>query len=311
MFPHVDASLQRGLASISDEHAQFFRDNGLLVLRNVLCAEELRLLQLETQVLVNTAARDLDDPDFFYREHELTRQRVPFRVEFVIDKLSAARALLGHPFILRSIEKLQGGSFIPTWDSMVFKQQGMGASIPWHRDSPPYGYPGIDERVAAINVDFYLDRSDLSNCLWGILGSNHWPVEQVERRITELNSGLKPRCLADEPDVVPIPMEPGDVLFHSTLVLHGSQPSLSHLRRVLYYEFRPGEVERQLGPHTEAYIPQKQRLLNACLRDRASTPYAQGELPFAYHPAVDLAAPPLAHDERLASYRFAHCEYLR
>jgi hypothetical protein len=63
-------------------------------------------------------------------------------------------------------------------------------------------------------------------------------------------------------------MHPGDVIIHNILVLHGSPAAQSHLRRVIYYEFRPAEVELAIGPHTPEYIPLKQHLLLACLRDR-------------------------------------------
>ena len=61
----------------------------------------------------------------------------------------------------------------------------------------------------------------------------------------------------------------GDVLFHSILVLHGSPAARSQLRRVVYYEFRPAEVEQAHGPHVPQYIPTKQKVLLACLRHRA------------------------------------------
>ena len=73
---------------------------------------------------------------------------------------------------------------------------------------------------------------------------------------------------------MPIPVNPGDVLFHSILVLHGSPAAQSQLRRVLYYEFRPGEVEREQGPHNPEYIPTKQKVLLSCLRQRAAAPYS-------------------------------------
>src|SRR3954468_16543190 len=100
-FPHIDASRQD---EITQEQADFFRDNGLLVIRNVLRGPELAALQAETQVLVDQARAGREDPDYMYREHELTGERVPFRVEYVIDKCVATKALLGHPFILRSVE---------------------------------------------------------------------------------------------------------------------------------------------------------------------------------------------------------------
>jgi phytanoyl-CoA hydroxylase len=326
-FPEIDATKQ---PCITDEQANFFRINGLLIIRNVLSPEELTALQQQTQPLVDRAIAltptpaDFDkisaqnkgsriialsspeapqEKDFFYQKHKITNEPVPFRVEFVIQKTEAGKALLGHPFILRSVEKLQGKNFIPTWDSVVFKKAGSGAEIPWHRDDDS---PATHQSRAPIfNVDFYLDGSDKTNCLWGIPGSNRWTAEQAQKKIAELNSnGFKTDSSCEQ-----ILMNPGDVIFHNIHALHGSPASQSNLRRVVYYEFRPAEVERDFGPHNAKYIPLKQRVLLSCLRHRAQAPYAKNETPFAYEPAAEFAPPPAKNDP--PTYRYDHADYWR
>jgi Protein involved in biosynthesis of mitomycin antibiotics/polyketide fumonisin len=303
-FPIIDARTQDAL---TDEQAEFFRANGLLVIRNVLSPEELKALQDATLPLVERAEQGTDDPDFFYKDHEMTGERTPFRVEYVIDKTEAGRALLGHPFILRSVEKLQGPNFIPTWDAMVFKRAGMGAAIPWHRDA---GVEKSREEIAPIfNVDFYLDEADLSNCLWGILGTHRWPAEEAKALVDRLNAGGQ---FHTNEGAVPILMQPGDVILHNILAVHGSPAARSGLRRVIYYEFRPAEIESAIGPHTPEYLPLKQRVLLACLKHRAAAPYAAGETPFTYRPTAPFLPPPLAADELpLATYRYPHRDYWR
>jgi phytanoyl-CoA hydroxylase len=307
-FPHIDATTQE---CITDEQAQFFRDNGLLVIRNFLQGDELRALQEQTGVLIHLAEEGLQvpefaHPDFFYQPHQLTGERTPFRVEYILDKTDAGKTLMGHPFLLKSVEKLQGRNFVPTWDSMVFKRNGLGAAIPWHRDA------GTDQTEEAnypiFNVDFYLDAADLSNCLWGILGSNKWPPAEAKAKITELNQG---GAFGTDASCVPILMNPGDVIFHNILALHGSPAAQTHLRRVLYYEFRPAEIEISIGPHVPEYIPLKQKLLLRCLKHRAESPFGQGEVPFVYNPDARFAAPVLAENEELPTYRYAHGAYWR
>jgi hypothetical protein len=156
------------------------------------------------------------------------------------------------------------------------------------------------------NVDFYLDEADLTNCLWGLPGSNLWDEPTAQRKIAKLNAG---EFRYD--NAVPIPMQPGDVIFHNILVLHGSPPTRSKLRRVVYYEFRPAEIERATGPHVPEYIPLKQKVLLACLRHRAETPYANGEKPFAYNPSPEFAPPPFGPNEKLETYRYPHMQFWR
>jgi ectoine hydroxylase-related dioxygenase (phytanoyl-CoA dioxygenase family) len=303
-FPHIDASEQD---SITNDQAQFFRDHGLLVIRNVLRGEELAAVQDQTAPLVRRAAQERpNDPDYMYKKHELTGEQVPFRVEYVIDKTAACKVLLGHPFILRSVEKLQGRNFIPTWDSMVFKQEGAGAAIPWHRDS---GTANGADRCHIFNVDFYPDGSDRSNCLWGIPTSHRWPADEAAAAVKKLNAA--PGSFSTDQRCVPILMNPGDVIFHNILVLHGSPAAQSKLRRVVYFEFRPGKIERDFGPHTLDYLPLKQKVLLACLRERAKTSYSRGEMPFHYDPSPDFATPTLRENEKLDTYRYPHEKFWR
>lgn len=276
-FPVVDVRTQD---AITADQAAFFRANGLLLIRGLIQGEELEALRRETGVLVERSLAGTDHPDHYFKAHEQTGARTPFRVEYVADKTESVKRLLGHPFILRSVERLQGRNFIPTWDSLVFKIAGQGVAIPWHRDA---GTDCVDTRWPIFNVDVYLDRADLSTCVFGILGSNTWTVEEAAARCSDLNRDVE-RGEVHTDGALPIPMEAGDVLFHDILVLHGSKPSRSDLRRVIYLEFRPGETELERGPHIPAYGPKKRQVLTAAIERRRTAPWAADETPFAYRP---------------------------
>jgi ectoine hydroxylase-related dioxygenase (phytanoyl-CoA dioxygenase family) len=300
-LPVADA---RGAAALSDAEAAAFRGAGALVVRGLLAPGELAALRAQTLPLVERAAAErVRDIDTQYKRHAASGREVPFRIEYVVDKLPACRALLGHPFVLRSVERLQGRDFVPTWDSMVFKLAGAGAAIDWHRDA---GTDQCDPGVPIFNVDVYLDGSDASNCLWALPGSNRWSDAEAERECARRNAG----GFATD-GALRLPLEPGDALLHDILLVHGSPPAASGLRRVLYYEFRPADVERRRGPHTPDYLPLKQRVLLACLRDRAATPWARGEEPFDYRPTGAFPAPSLARGEVLPTYRYPHHEHWR
>jgi ectoine hydroxylase-related dioxygenase (phytanoyl-CoA dioxygenase family) len=294
----ADAATQ---SCITDEQAQYFLDNGFLVIRNVIGGEELKRIQQEMMGLVEKGAAGVKgDPDFMYGKGAKTGQDVLRRVEYVIDKSDPMKALLGHPFILRSVERLQGRNFIPTWDSMVLKMPDEGIVVPWHRDGK------IDERITdprpIFNVDFYLDEADMKSCLWVIPGSNHWPQEKVDARVRN-------KAEFDTSDAIPVPMQPGDVIFHDIKVLHGSPSGDGNaLRRTVYYEFRAGEVEWEFGPHNHEYLKLKQQVLLECLKRRALAPYVPGEEAFTYSPdgwfAIQETTPP-------TQFRYAHGDYRR
>lgn len=295
-FPVADARRQQ---VITDEQAQFFLDNGFLVIRGVIGAEELGSLQEQMSALVEEGvAGGAGNEDHLYRVRQ-GGQRVYWRTEYVIDKTDAAKALLGHPFILRTVEKLQGRNFIPTWDSMVVKVPDQAAPVPWHRDAMvPDG--STDPRPL-FNVDFYLDEADLSSCLWVIPGSNLWDRERADERCR--------RPGFDTEDAVPVPMQPGDVILHNIQLLHGSPEGDGNgLRRTIYYEFRPAEIEVAFGPHTLEYLGLKQQLLLDCLDRRQEKAYGAAEEPFRYEPDGAFRVGPRRRPE---SYRYKHEDYWR
>ncbi len=301
-FPEVDARRER---AVPDAAARAFRERGILVVRGLLGGDELEALRAQTGALVERAAAARQgDPDYQYKRHPGSGADVPFRIEYVVDKAPACRALLAHPFVLRSVESLQEPDFIPTWDSMVFKLPGAGAAIEWHRDCDT---EQCDPGRPIFNVDVYLDASDESNCLWAIPGSNRWSDVEAARACGRLGAA----GAFSTAGARPLPLAAGNALFHDVLVLHGSPAAESGLRRVLYYEFRPIEVERRRGPHAPSYLPLKQRVLASCLRDRARAPYAAGEEPYAYRPRAQLEGGALAPGEELASYRVPHHEHWR
>lgn len=268
---------------LTDEQVRFFKDNGFLIARQVLVGEELAAIREAMLELYRKGVEGVEnDPDFMYGKGVKTGEQVLRRIEYVQDKSEPMKALLGHPFILRSVEKLQGPNFIPTWDSMVVKVPNEGVIVPWHRDAGLADYP--DEMVPIFNVDFYLDRADLKSCLWVIPASNHWDKERFRERCER--EGF------DTSDAIPVLIEAGDVIFHNIRLVHGSPSGDGNaMRRTVYYEFRPGEIEAEFGPHTPEYIPLKQQVLLESLRKRADTAYGQTEKPFEYTPNGEFELP--------------------
>jgi ectoine hydroxylase-related dioxygenase (phytanoyl-CoA dioxygenase family) len=288
---------------ISNDEAKFFLDNGYLIVRNVIAPEELSWLRTAMDELTAFGSEQVrDDPDFAYGDGHVSGKKVLRRIEYVIDKRDECKALLGHPFILRSVEKLMGPDFIPTWDSMVLKLPGEGIVVPWHRDA---GTEFVGDKPI-FNVDFYLDEADENTCVWVIPGSHKWSAEQAKE-------GLARRKEFTTDGAAAALMQPGDVLFHNILVLHGSPANISQkLRRVIYYEFRAAHVEESLGPHIPAYLPLKQKALLACIAQRKRTPYIKAdETPFNYCPPPPFNTVTLADGETLPTFRYLHQDFWR
>lgn len=287
---------------ISDEEVRFFLDNGYLIIRGVLQGEELRRIQSAMDGLTEQGSREvLKDPDFMYGDGHKTGRPILKRIEYVIDKSDACKNLLAHPFILRSVEKIMGRDLIPTWDSMVLKLPGEGIAVPWHRDAGTE-YAGD---IPIFNVDFYLDAADLNTCVRVVPGSHKWSIERARDFIQQ--EGF------DRDGAIPALMQPGDVLFHNILVLHGSPSNSSdRLRRVIYYEFRTAHVEATIGPHAPEYVPLKQRLLLRCLARRRMADYVSDEEEaYQYNPPAPYDKVTMEPGEEIETYRYPHERFWR
>lgn len=295
--------------AISDQEAQFFFANGYLIARGVLTGAELQHVQAAMQDLYDYGAAEVrDDPDFMYGKGHLSGSKTLARIEYVIAKKDEMKVLLGHPFILRSTQKLMGSDLFPTWDSMVLKAPGEGIIVPWHRDA---GTDQVGDQPI-FNVDFYLDPATEENCVWVIPGSHKWDKAQIQAWLaTHRDQTTVAEFRAS--GAVPALMQPGDVLFHNIMVLHGSPSTTAQaLRRVVYYEFRTAHVEAETGPHVPAYIPLKQKVLLACIERRKAADWIPAdEEPFVYTPPAPYDTITLAPGEEPPAYRYAHGDYWR
>ena len=165
-------------------------------------------------------------------------ERRMFRVDYLHGKRSAASLeLLGSPAVLGIAESLGGPNFVPTYESLVFKDAGDGAAIDWHQDA-------VHPRTHRIfNIDVYLDASRAGE---GALCASHRshlaPVDVCQ---------LQEEYGWDAPGVIQVELEPGDVLVHDVMVVHGSEAVRGNrLRRTIYYEFRSAPQIAAEGPGT-------------------------------------------------------------
>jgi phytanoyl-CoA hydroxylase len=298
----MSIELQTVAQEISAEQEAFFREHGYLLIENLLSATELTALRAGADALIARSTEQPPPPHYNLSSGHRSGKPVLRRIDYPIDMSDAFRVLLGHPFILRSVERLQGPSFIPTWDAMVLKMPFEGIQVPWHQDAS-VNCAG-DEPI--FNVDFYLDDSDRDTAVWVIPGSHGWPAEK-------LKAVLAHPTQFPQTGAFPVPVKAGSVLFHNIKLLHGSPPSTGpNMRRVIYYEFRPAPVEFERGPHVPEYIHLKQRVLRACLERRAGASYiSRDEVPFGYRPEPPFDRDGWKRGEQLATFKYEHKDYFR
>jgi hypothetical protein len=239
---------------ITDEQlAQFDRD-GFLILRQWIPADVVSRLReacdswvdLGGQVQRGDVQR-ADAVDWKYTDRP--SGPLMFRVDYLHAKEHpASLELLGSPEILGLAESLCGPSFVPTYESLVFKAEDEGAAVPWHQDA-------VHPRSSRIaNIDIYLDRSTADNGALRVVPGSQREQADVCRLRDE--HGWSPA------DVVVAEMEPGDVLIHDVMVVHGSPPTTGgDLRRTIYLEFRAAEQILDEGPWDRAWVDSRLRLI--------------------------------------------------
>ena len=221
--------------------------------------EELRARQLARE-LDGEELETADDLAFAKRKNG----EVFFRVNYVHNKGEAASLeLLGSPQVLAVAESLCGADFVPTYESMVFKKAGDGEKIPWHQDAVH------SRKHRVFNFDLYLDPSKI--------GGGALRVVPRSQKVIQDACAVAEQYGWDLPGVIQVELEPGDVLLHDVMVLHGSERTLgSKLRRTIYYEFRSAEQILDEGPWNAEWIERRLRLVPVALR-RYAARYPQAE----------------------------------
>ena len=241
---------------LTEEQVRFFDENGYLVLRKWIPQDLLQRLQEAGTAWIDEGLQ-AHEGDTHYSDYMFGQRphgRVMFRVNYLHNKGQAASLeLLGSPQVLAVAESLCGPNFVPTYESMVFKQEGDGEAIPWHQDAV---HP---RRYRIFNLDLYLDRSSADAGALRVLPRSQQQGQDI--------CGLNEEWGWKHPDVHIVEMEPGDVLLHNVMIVHGSeQIEGKDLRRTIYYEFRAAEEVLEDGPWDHEWIERRLRLLPVALQ---------------------------------------------
>jgi len=241
---------------LTEEQLHFFDVNGYLILRNWIPQDLLARLQEASDRWItrgaNAPSDDLLAVDYKYAKRG--DKDVFWRVDYVHNKNeSVSLELLGSPYVMGVAESMCGANFVPTYESLVFKQEGDGAAVPWHQDAV---HP---RQYRIFNYDLYLDDSkEGAGALRVIPGTN--TAKHDVCAIADTHGWT-------HPDAITVEMQPGDVLLHDVMVVHGSERTEGKaLRRTLYYEFRAAEEIVQDGPWDSEWIERRMRLLPIGLR---------------------------------------------
>ncbi len=255
-----------GAYSLTADQVQFFDENGYLILRKWITGELLERLQAAGASWMS-GVNDLLEGDEERADYQFAKREIGevfYRVDYLHNKgASASLELLGSPQVLSVVESLTGRNFVPTYESMVFKDAGDGEAIRWHQDAV---HP---RRHRIYNYDLYLDRSCADAGALVVIPGSH--TKKLDACALEQQHGWSP------PNSIVVEMEPGDVLLHDVMVVHGSPRAVGKaLRRTIYYEFRAAEQILAEGPWDREWMDTRMALIPLGLEAyRAAFPAAE------------------------------------
>lgn len=277
---------------LTQEQIDRYRQDGFLHIPGLFSGPELEALQAAATRVVEEAkvyGRELDaargpialkDDHGFAEWEELDERKFLYgrgrdgerlfrRSEAMWKRDPIFRIATANPLLLNAVHQVLGLGVLGVNDSMVVKMPGAGAAVPWHRD--PSGNELIAEfgdACSDFTCDIYLDASTEENgALLALPGSHRGGWDDIEP------------LDFDQPDAVVLEAQPGDVLFHSLGVLHGSPTNSSGgLRRTFYVHFRPPEVFGTGFWDRPADWIADRRKVNAQMRDeRAASGFPDAE----------------------------------
>jgi len=214
--------------SLTAEEEQTFHDQGFLLKKNLFpaawmaqireeCADIHRRMAADAPADVHIAWVDPDNPIMI---HQLMNSDL---VSPTMNRILRSEALLD------IVADLIGPNVSLYHSKLLPKSAGSALAIPWHQD---YAYwKRDDNRPLMINAMLAIDPATRENgCLEFIPGSHAWGLQEHERHKEAFGLFL-PGHYHERPESARVDMEPGDVNFFTSLVIHGSAPNLSNADR--------------------------------------------------------------------------------
>jgi phytanoyl-CoA hydroxylase len=221
---------------ISDSQIDFYRDNGYLVIADVLDEVTLARLRSKVEELV-AASATVTSNDILYDledDHSTAVPRVR-RLKSPDNHEELFAALRAQTQVVATLETLWGTGVRYDKAKLNMKDAGGGAAVEWHQDWA--FYPHTNDDLAA--VGFMLDDVDLHNGPMMVLpGSHKGPVYDHHANgsfcgaIDTAAQGLDPS------GAVPLTGKAGSITIHHVRMVHGSAANTSGgPRRFLLHQY--------------------------------------------------------------------------
>ena len=227
-----------------------YHQNGYIIVRNLVSQDEVEEIRQHTEDLMygRITIDGMEPPPSDLTVEEMGQHWL--RIHMLHRKHELHERYMLQPYILDILEALIGPDVLALQTMLFLKaagQEGQG----FHQDA--YYIPTYPETL--IGTWLAIDRADEENgCPWVIPGSHHEPIYPDKHKLGQIHTdgaigdltviegasatdevmnGLTPVAGKYEGEEIPTVMDPGDVLFFHSLILHRSHTnrSVSRFRR--------------------------------------------------------------------------------
>jgi ectoine hydroxylase-related dioxygenase (phytanoyl-CoA dioxygenase family) len=228
---------------LSAEELKTFREQGYLVIKNLLTDEGLQQMRQECMTAWNQKKVAFDPTKSWLQNSLLVN---------IHHNASTVKDYYFNGPLVEFATQLIGPNIKGATSQLTFKMAGNTKPFGWHQDN---GY-GELEPYTALTTLTALDDTDRGNgCLWLIPGSHKGGQIKVNQTEEQKKNKSEIIVEADDNLAVPMEMKAGDALIFNCWMLHKSDGNYSKERdrRILFLRFADADA-------VEVYNDRKPRL---------------------------------------------------
>jgi len=241
MTQHALKKTSKERSPLTEEQILFYRENGYLIVNDVLTAEEARTYNQYIRRHANRDFAAIINPDRYEDLHtQDERVKSDLTIEEIQETVEFSQYVMKHPDIVAILERLQEKEVIGLSSQFIFKEAlSSYSSQAWlpHQDG---WYPG-DKKGEYITINWFLRDTDVENgTIYVYPGSNKVGLQDASpRKSFREDPGSNPGSDCEIPeeylDKKTDVIIPGNsvVILHGHCI-HGSYPNNSNRSRPWY-----------------------------------------------------------------------------
>ena len=232
---------------ITERDVAFYREQGYLVVPDVLGAAEVEELRKVTERFVEDArSRTTHDEIYDLEDSHSAREPRVRRIKTPHQWHDSYARMVAHPGIIEVLKRLWGPSIRFDVSKLNLKAAGYGAPVEWHQDWA--FYPHTNDDLAAVGI--MLDDVGLDNGpLTVVPGTHLGPIFDHHDDRGFFCGAIDPmRGELDFARAVQLTGAAGSITVHHARLVHGSATNTSgRPRRLLLHQYRAADAWPILG----------------------------------------------------------------